>query len=206
MKSGLESAIDHLLVSSRTSTRRLDLVADYVKAQLERSGLPGAQGGSTSELSVPGLSRNKNWDVAYEFAGKFRLLVSLKSMLKNISGSVPNRLDDLQGEAANVQLLWPEIVVGYVILLDVAEDRMRTDQIMWSEMFETSLEKIAIRKSPLWAQGLLEGVWFIRFDSRLPIGKRLVNPRKAVKDRRRFIGSLISELRAREPAVRIGGH
>jgi hypothetical protein len=200
---GLENAVDHLLTSPSTSTRRLELVADYIKRQLERNGLPGAQGGSTTELRVPGLSRDKNWDVAYEFAGKFRLLVSLKSMLKNISGSVPNRLDDLQGEAANVQLLWPEIIVGYVILLDVAADSPRKEGGMWSDMFEGALKKIAIRKSPLWAQGLLESVWFIRFDSRKPVGRRLLDPRKVVKDRRAFTEAMLSELRSREPAVPI---
>lgn len=121
----LESAISSLLGHATQSTKRLTELADYIKVLLAQQGLPGAQGGSGGELQVPGLSRVKDWDVAYDFAGKFRLLVSLKSMLKNIGGSVPNRLDDLQGELANVQQLRPEIVIGYVILFDVAEDSLR---------------------------------------------------------------------------------
>jgi hypothetical protein len=199
----LEDAIDHLLKSPSTSTRRLVHLADYVKWLLERSGLPGAQGGSSAELSVPGLSRRKDWDVAFEHAGKFRLLVSLKSMLKNISGSVPNRLDDLQGEAANVQLLWPEMIIGYVILVDVAQDRRRKDGQLWLDVFEASLRRIAIRKAPLWGQGLLESLWFIRFDSRQPKGRRIVEPRKVVLDRKTFVEAMLSELEIREPAVRL---
>ena len=32
----------------------------------------------------------------------------MKSTLKNISGTVPNRIDDLIGEAANAQLIPPK--------------------------------------------------------------------------------------------------
>jgi len=198
----LESAIDSLLGLPTTSTLRLKDLADYLVHLLKRNGLPSASGGSERELRVPGLARTKNWDVAYEFAGKFRLLVSLKSMLKNISGTVPNRLDDLQGELANVQQLRPEIVIGYVILFDVAEDsRRKEDGALWSDYFEGALKRIAIRRAPLWNQGLLEGLWFVRFDSRMAPGRRLVNPRKTAHERRAFVRPLLAELARREPAI-----
>ena len=155
----LEAVIERLLALLSTSTLRLQALADYLIYLLKRAGLPTATGGSERELPVPGLARIKNWDVAYEFAGKFRLLISQKSMLKNISGTVPNRLDDLQGELANVQQLRPEIVIGYVILFDVAQDSKRKDGVMWSDYFEAALKRIAIRRAPLWNQGLLEGLW-----------------------------------------------
>lgn len=198
----LEGVVDGLLSKAATSTQRLTLLADHLKVLIEEAGLPGAQGGSTGELTVPGLARKKDWDVAYEFAGKFRLLISMKSMLKNISGTVPNRLDDLQGEIANVQQLTPEIVVGYVILFDVAEDSVRRDdKRMWSEFFKAAIANITIRKAPLWNQGLLEGSWFIRFDSRKPKGERIVDPAQVSKDRNTFIYSLLWELKRREPAI-----
>jgi len=198
----LEEAIASLLSQPPTSTKRLQALADYLKKLFEDEGLPYVKGGSGGELQVPGLSRVKNWDVAYEFAGKFRLLVSLKSMLKNISGSVPNRLDDLQGEIANVQQLRPEIVIGYVVLFDVAEDSKRNeDGVAWSNYFEAALQKIAIRRAPLWNQGLFEGLWFIRFDSRKPAGMRLLSPPETSLARARFLQALLCELRLREPAV-----
>jgi hypothetical protein len=197
----LENAISSLLSLPSTSPLRLQALADYVIELLIDSGLPSASGGSERELKVPGLARTKNWDVAYEFAGKFRLLVSLKSMLKNIAGTVPNRLDDLQGELANVQQLRPEIVIGYVILFDMAMDTKRTDGLMWSDFFEAALQRIAIRRAPLWNQGLLEGLWFVRFDSRRPQDGRLIDPAKTALDRDAFVKALLAELRLREPAI-----
>ena len=197
----IEEVIERLLVLPSTSTLRLQALADYLISLLKQAGLPTASGGSERELRVPGLARIKNWDVAYEFAGKFRLLISQKSMLKNISGTVPNRLDDLQGELANVQQLRPEIVIGYVILFDVAQDSRRTDGVMWSDYFEAALKRLAIRRAPLWNQGLLEGLWFIRFDSRKPVGCKITDPRKTARERRNFVRSLLDELALREPAI-----
>lgn len=116
----------------------------------------------TMHRRPPGTSESKHC-FHTRSAGKFRLLISLKSMLKNISGSVPNRLDDLQGELATVQQLRPEIVIGYVVLFDVAEDTDRKeDGRPWSDYFEKALNQITIRRAPLWNQGLLEGLWFVR--------------------------------------------
>jgi hypothetical protein len=197
----LEEVIERLLALPATSTLRLQALADYLIYLLKRAGLPTASGGSERELRVPGLARTKNWDVAYEFAGKFRLLISQKSMLKNISGTVPNRLDDLQGELANVQQLRPEIVIGYVILFDVAQDSKRKDGVMWSDYFEAALKRIAIRRAPLWNQGLLEGLWFIRFDSRNSVGRKIIDPRKTARERKKFVRPLLEELALREPAI-----
>lgn len=198
----LEDAITSLLSHAATSTKRLRALADYLKQLFKEEGLPDVKGGSGGELQVPGLSRVKNWDLAYEFAGKFRLLVSLKSMLKNISGSVPNRLDDLQGEIANVQQLRPEIVIGYVVLFDVAEDSARSeDGDTWSNYFEAALKRMAIRRAPLWNQGLFEGLWFIRFDSTKRAGARLLPSDDTAQARERFLQALLCELKLREPAV-----
>lgn len=139
--------------------------------------------------------------MAYDFAGKPRLLVSLKSIWKNASGTVPNRIDDLMGEAANVQQMSPEIVAGYVVLFDACADTTRRDGRSWSAYFEDAVKRIAIRKAPLWNQGLLEGTWFIRFDSRLPLGSRILDPDKIAAESNVFFTSLIQELRIREPAV-----
>jgi hypothetical protein len=122
-------------------------------------------------------------------------------MWKNAAGTIPNRLDDHMGEIANVQQLRPEIVIGYIVLFDVVADSTRQDGMTWSAFFEHSIRKIAIRKAPLWNQGLLEGSWFIRFDSRKPVGERGVDARRVEADGRAFFASLLSELALREPAV-----
>lgn len=197
----IEDVIDAVMKKPTQSPDRLLALADFVKAQLAFQGLPGAKGGSGGELKVAGLAREKTWDVACEFAGKFRLLISLKSMWKNAAGTIPNRLDDHMGEIANIQQLRPEIVIGYVVVFDVAADSRRQNGIMWSQYFEQSLKKIAIRKAPLWNQGLLEGFWFIRIDSRNPLGSRVIDPANVIVDGNTFFASLISELKLREPAI-----
>src|SRR5262249_26133975 len=139
--------------------------------------------------------------VAYEFAGKFRLLISLKSMWKNAPGTIPNRLDDHMGEIANIQQLRPEIVIGYVVVFDISADSRRKDGVMWSEYFERALRSIAIRKAPLWNQGLLEGFWFIRINSQKSVGERVINPDQVALEGTAFFHALLSELRLREPAI-----
>ncbi|BDG60102.1 hypothetical protein [Caldinitratiruptor microaerophilus] len=83
-----------------TSTQRLKVLAQYCADQLDRLGLAGAE----IEREVPGIGREKQWDVAWYHEGKCRLAISLKSILRNVSGTVPNRIDDLIGEVANAQL------------------------------------------------------------------------------------------------------
>lgn len=200
-RADLEGALENIIERPTQSSDRLNPLADFAKGQLKRFGLSGAVGGSEGELKVAGLARVKDWDVAYKFAGKFRLLLSLKSIWRNAPGTVPNRLDDHMGEIANIQQLHPEIVIGYVVLFDIVADRRRRSGGTWSDFFESSVQKIAIRKAPLWNQGLLEGFWFIRFDSRKPKGERIVDHERTQAEGERFIEDLFTELRRREPAI-----
>jgi hypothetical protein len=198
----LESVIDNILTKHKNDSSRLDALADYAIECLATAGLPGTRGGSGGELCIHGFARSKNWDVAYEHAGKNRLLISLKSLWKNASGTVPNRIDELLGEAANVQQMSPEVVTGYILLFDTnADSRRQEDGLLWSVTFEQRVKKMAIRKAPLWNQGLIEGCWFILLDSSKPLGARVVDPPKAVAEGAAFFSSLISELRLREPAI-----
>jgi len=195
----LASAIDDLLKRPKTDAGRLNAFADYCIEGFARHGLVGVRGGASNEINVPGLTRSKDWDLAFMFAGKPRLLLSLKSMLKNLSGAVPNRLDDLMGEAANVQQISPEVVIGYAIVMDVAEDSTRRDGDTWINWFEKALGRVAIRNAPLWNQGLIESFWVLRIDSREPPGARLVSPDVAAGEA--FFGTLVDRLRQREPAI-----
>lgn len=140
--------------------------------------------------------------MAFVLAGKPRLLVSLKSILKNLSGVVPNRLDDLMGEVANVQQLSPELVVGYVVIMDEAENTLRKGgPETWIDHFESNLRRIAIRRAPLWNQGLVEGIWLIRIDSRLPPGQRIVDTEAMDALGLSFFDALLAELFLREPTL-----
>lgn len=199
----LETAIDAIVARPPRAANRLAAMADYVKRRLVAHGLPpdGLHGGTGGELKVKGLARTKDWDVAYEFAGKYRLLVSLKSLWKNASGTVPNRIDDHMGEVANIQHLHPEVVIGYVVLFDQVADSTRKDGRLWSEYFEQAIDKIAIRRAPLWNQGLLEASWFLRFHSGRPRDARLLDPDRTAERGEVFVTGLLDELRRREPAI-----
>lgn len=176
MPISLSEAVDDLLSRPVQDPGRLHSLAIFCMEAFERHGLGGVRSGKANEVGIRGLGRQKDWDLAYVLAGKPRLLVSLKSILRNLAGTVPNRLDDLMGEAANVQQLSPEIVIGYVVIMDEKEDSMRKDGSgTWSDHFESNLRKIAIRRAPLWNQGLIEAAWLIRINSgRLP-GDRILD-------------------------------
>lgn len=202
----LEDVLEEIVRREPRSSDRLAALADYARAKFADYGLPGVRGGTAGELAIHGLARTKDWDVAYNFAGKDRLLVSLKSLWKNAGGTVPNRIDDLMGEAANVQQLAPEIVVGYILLFDASADSVRRqDGRLWSEYFEDAVKRIAIRKAPLWNQGLIEGTWFISFDSQRHVGSRLLYPEKVAREEHEFFRALLHELRRREPAIPFTG-
>lgn len=202
MPVSLSEVVDDLLRRKKTDAGRLDLLATYCIEAFDRAGLPGVRGGKAKEVGIRGLGRQKDWDLAYVLAGKPRLLVSLKSILKNLSGVIPNRLDDLMGEVANVQQLSPELVIGYVVIIDEKENSFRrAGDGTWIDHFETNLRKIAIRRAPLWNQGLIEGAWLIRVDSGKPAGNRVQAPSKTEARGVEFFQALLDELYLREPAL-----
>ena len=205
MPTNVSDAVDDLLGRRTQDSSRLNLLADYCKEAFAKAGLPGVQGGKADEVGIRGLGRQKDWDLAYVLAGKPRLLVSLKSILRNLAGTVPNRLDDLMGEVANVQQLSPEIVIGYVVIMDMKEDSpRRAGDGTWIDHFDTNLRKIAIRRAPLWNQGLIEGAWLIRIDSTKPVGQRVVNTVETDAAGTQFFKALLDELYLREPTLRSG--
>jgi hypothetical protein len=202
MAVSLSDAVDDLFARKKQDSGRLNLLATYCIEAFKAAGLPGVRGGKADEVGIRGLGRQKDWDLAFVLADKPRLLISLKSILKNLSGTVPNRLDDLMGEAANVQQLSPEIVIGYVVIMDEAGDSTRKDGTSWIDHFKSNLDKIAIRRAPLWNQGLLEAVWLIRVDSRKPAGSRIVETKSADAAGVNFFKALIDELYRREPTLK----
>jgi hypothetical protein len=202
MPVSLSDAVDDLLGRKTQDSGRLHSLATYCIEAFAKAGLAGVRGGKADEVGIRGLGRQKDWDLAFVLAGKPRLLVSLKSILKNLAGTVPNRLDDLMGEAANVQQLSPEIVIGYVVIMDEAGNSIRRDGSTWIDTFKSNLNNIAIRRAPLWNQGLVEGVWLIRVDSRSPAGSRIVETSSADADGVNFFKALIDELYRREPTLK----
>ncbi len=162
----LQDAIDSLyriavLEGKRTSTTRLSALADYCVEQLALRGLRDAE----TEVRLPGGGRPKNWDVAWKLHGKYRLGISLKSILHNLPGTVPNRIDDLMGEVANLQMYSPEIVIGYMIVVDVSADSHSDARGgTWCDLLQQRLSNLSNRKAPSWSVGMIESYTIIQVD------------------------------------------
>ena len=161
-----QNAVDDLFriaVTERkaTSTARLNTLAEFCVQELIRRGLHGVE----KEASVPGAGREKRWDVAWSYDGKYRLGLSLKSLLKNLAGTVPNRIDDLIGEVANAQLHSPEIVIGYVMIFNVQADTFSPrHRSTWANLLRTRLESLSGRRAPSWTTGTVEDFVLVEVD------------------------------------------
>lgn len=160
----LQDAVDDLyriavVEGKATSTSRLNVLADYCVQELGVRGVAGVE----TEAPIPGAGRSKQWDVAWQHDGKYRLGISLKSILKNLAGTVPNRIDDLIGETANVQLHSPEIVVGYIMIFDVAQDTMsKAHGMAWADVVSSRLTALSGRRAPAWTTGVVEAFVLVR--------------------------------------------
>ncbi|MGH9861823.1 MAG: hypothetical protein ACRD35_00200 [Candidatus Acidiferrales bacterium] len=197
----LQEAVHHLykkavIEQSPTSTLRLEVLANYCIEQLSHRGLPGAE----SDIDLPGGARTKNWDVVWFHNGKHRLAISLKSLLKNLGGTVPNRIDDLIGEVTNLQMYSPEVVTGYLMLFDVSQDTLDTKHGgTWCDVLTRRLEALSGRRMPAWGMGLVEGACVVRLD--FSKGPNILTPEKEVND---FFDALVAEALARNPGARKG--
>jgi hypothetical protein len=144
-----------------TSTIRLQGLADYCVQELARRGLRDAE----TEVTIPGGGREKQWDVAWKLHEKYRLAISLKSILRNLAGTVPNRIDDLMGEVTNVQMYSPEIALGYLMVFDVSQDSASTRHgSTWCQLLRHRLGELSGRKAPSWSVGMIEGFAIIEVD------------------------------------------
>ena len=190
----LQDAINDLyriavVENKRQSPNRLTLLADLCVEQLNQRGIVGAD----KELLVPGIGRSKLWDVGWPSEGKVRLGISLKSLLRNIAGTVPNRVDDLAGEMANVQLLSPEIVTGYIVVFDTAASGLRKDGTRWVDFFRSAVNRLSGRDAPAWAAGMVEASAIVEVD--FTDGPRIVGP----PDMAAFFDRLADCVRVRNP-------
>ena len=191
-----QQAVDHLYhvavtEKKATSTARLDALAEFCVQELSRRGLHGIE----KEASIPGAGREKRWDVAWQYDGKYRLGLSLKSILKNLGGTVPNRIDDLIGEVANAQLHSPEIVIGYVMIFNVQEDAFSPrHRSTWADLLRTRLESLSGRRAPSWTTGTVEDFVVVEADFGTGSEIRLLSqPFEA------FFDALIEQVSVRNP-------
>ena len=195
---GAQDAVDALYRTAvaeakKTSTARLDTLANFCVQELTRRGLTNVE----KEASIPGAGREKKWDVAWRYDGKYRLGISLKSLLKNLPGTVPNRIDDLIGEVTNAQLHSPEIVIGYIMIFNVAEDGFsRKHDSTWCELFRERATSLSGRRPPSWTTGTVEDFVLVEVD--FSSGSSILATSQPFDA---FFANLVGHLRARNPGA-----
>ena len=175
-----------------TSTSRLQELAEFCVQELERRGLKGVD----TEVSIPGAGRDKQWDVAWRHGGKYRPGISLKSILKNLAGTVPNRIDDLMGETANVQLHSPEIVIGYIMVFNIQADGMTSRGATWHDILHEHLSSLAGRRPPSWATAMIEDYVLVKVD--FSSSPSIVSVSQPIDD---FFDMLIEQVATRNPTA-----
>ena len=192
----LQDAVDDLyriavVEAKRTSTSRLQRLGDYCVEQLEVRGLGGAE----KEARIPGAGRDKQWDVAWRYGDKFRVGLSLKSILKNLRGTVPNRIDDLIGETANAQLYSPEIVIGYIVVFNVEDDALSARyESTWSDLMRNRLASLSGRGPPSWATGMIEDFVLVNVD--FGSSSRVISVSKPLEE---FFDRIVEQVAYRNP-------
>jgi hypothetical protein len=147
----------------RDSSRQ-EAIQLYCCAELEKRGLAGAE----IEVDMPGAYRTKKWDVGLIDRGKPQLGISCKSIVSNHAGTVPNRVDDMLGEAANLHRAFPKAVLGYLFMMSRVDEasgiqakteasggmtderlaKLRGDGDRWFERLVDSVSKAAGRSGP----------------------------------------------------------
>lgn len=159
----LQDAIEFLhhkvyVEESPTSPIRMDVLAEYVIEELEDRGISGWE----TEVRLNAFAREKQWDVVHRVEGKPRVAITLKSILRNLAGTVPNRTDDLIGEVADLQMRYPEIIIGYLVVMDEAKTDRDPNSPEWVDTMDRRLEAITGRRPPFWGRGALEASGVIR--------------------------------------------
>lgn len=194
----LQQAIDalhHKAVAqgTATSTLRLQELARFCVQQLASRGLRNAE----TEVTLPGAGRPKQWDVAWRHESKYRAAISLKSILRNLSGTVPSRIDDMIGEVANAQMYSPEIVLGYFMVFDVSPDGISPRHgVSWCELLRQRLGKLSGRTAPSWAFGTIEAFAIVEVD--FSAGPTVKTPEEVVFA---MFDRLVAEVKHRNPSL-----
>lgn len=175
------------------ATTRMDTFADLCIQELSKRGILKAG----KEVIIPGFGRSKRWDVAWSYQKKIRLGISLKSVLRNIAGSVPNRIDDLMGELVNVQLYSPEIVTGYVWLSLTLKQQPVMVNDGWVDIFRSYVQPLTGRKAPAWSPGTMESFSLVEVNFSNGPDPDLINPQNLDV----FFDLIAQRLRERNPSM-----
>lgn len=104
------------------ASNRQEAIQLYCCDELKKRGIKNAE----IEVDMPGAYRTKKWDVGLIEDGKPVLGISCKSIVSNHGGTVPNRVDDMLGEAVNLHRRFPKAVLGYLFMMSRVDESAAT--------------------------------------------------------------------------------
>ena len=106
------------------ASNRQEAIQLYCCAELQARGLHGAE----IEVVMPAHYRAKAWDVGLLVDDEPRLGISCKSIISNHGGTVPNRVDDMLGEAVSLHRAYPKAVLGYLFMMSRRDESVKTQR------------------------------------------------------------------------------
>ena len=99
------------------------------------------------------------------------------------------------GEAANIQLYSPEIVIGYIMIFDVATDAYSSKhQSTWVDLLGSRLSALSDRRPPYWTVSTIEGFVLTKVD--FSVSKSILS---SAKDFDEFFDRLATDVKHRNP-------
>lgn len=133
------------------ASNRQEPIQTYCCEELQTRGLLGAR----IEVTLPGAYRDKVWDVGrLSDSGQVTLGISCKSIISNHGGTVPNRIDDMLGEAVNLHRRWPSAVLGYLFMMaridESVKQRTRRESHIQGGAFKDTLLDLARQNGDYW--------------------------------------------------------
>jgi hypothetical protein len=75
---------------------------------------------------MAGRYRDKKWDAGLIENDEPRLAISCKSIISNHGGTVPNRIDDMLGEAVSLHRAFPAAILGYLFMMSRRDESKKT--------------------------------------------------------------------------------
>lgn len=105
------------------ASNRQQAIQRYCVAELDARGITGA----AIEMPLRGRYRIKDWDVGLVVGDEVRLAISCKSIIANQAGTVPNRVDDMLGEAVSLHRAFPRAVLGYLFFMSRRDESAATE-------------------------------------------------------------------------------
>ncbi|GEM_PF-3955336 len=105
------------------------------------------------------------------------------------------------GEVANAQLYSPEIVLGYLMVFDIAQDATVAQfGRSWYEVLEERLKQLSGRRAPAWSTGMIESFALVQVD--FSTGPRLLTAEEEIS---MLFDELVLEVKRRNPSLQVRG-